>query len=298
MIARRELKDELLNLRASAAKGDDRPCTCHPDDNPPRPCPKKYALTDCRRAAKDAVGASDKQLDRLIAFCDPDQWSHSTCGEFAELVLLLYELGELRTAKYLRAAPGEAKCPGCGKRFPSECDWCSEQIPRPDCAPSPEPKCICGEGFGMNLSCPVHSRLLLESYEGFKRHMAQPPSPEQQGAEQRGTCCATDCNNAASEGWYCMAHAEARAAELMAKVTAEDEPDGCDCPHASAARSCGCGFCRALNCTAPAPALGLNKIERDALREVLDWTECACPHVKSAPCPRCIVRSMLERGGR
>jgi hypothetical protein len=28
-----------------------RPCTCHPDDNPPVPCPKKYALGECRKAA-------------------------------------------------------------------------------------------------------------------------------------------------------------------------------------------------------------------------------------------------------
>jgi len=27
-----------------------RPCTCHPDDNPPRPCPQKFALTECRKA--------------------------------------------------------------------------------------------------------------------------------------------------------------------------------------------------------------------------------------------------------
>ena len=30
----------------------ERPCTCHPDDNPPKPCPKRYALSDCRAAAK------------------------------------------------------------------------------------------------------------------------------------------------------------------------------------------------------------------------------------------------------
>ena len=29
----------------------DRPCTCHPDDNPPVPCPQKYALSECRAAA-------------------------------------------------------------------------------------------------------------------------------------------------------------------------------------------------------------------------------------------------------
>lgn len=28
-----------------------RPCTCHPDDNPPRPCPQRYALSECRAAA-------------------------------------------------------------------------------------------------------------------------------------------------------------------------------------------------------------------------------------------------------
>ena len=29
---------------------DERPCTCHPDDNPPVPCPQKYALSECRAA--------------------------------------------------------------------------------------------------------------------------------------------------------------------------------------------------------------------------------------------------------
>jgi hypothetical protein len=27
-----------------------RACTCHPDDHPPVPCARKYALQDCRRA--------------------------------------------------------------------------------------------------------------------------------------------------------------------------------------------------------------------------------------------------------
>ncbi len=31
-----------------------RPCTCHPDDNPPRPCPRKYALAQCRAAANES----------------------------------------------------------------------------------------------------------------------------------------------------------------------------------------------------------------------------------------------------
>ena len=31
-------------------KPDDRPCTCHPEDNPPQPCVKRYALADCKAA--------------------------------------------------------------------------------------------------------------------------------------------------------------------------------------------------------------------------------------------------------
>lgn len=33
------------------AKIDTRSCTCHPDDNPPVPCQRQFALTDCRQAA-------------------------------------------------------------------------------------------------------------------------------------------------------------------------------------------------------------------------------------------------------
>lgn len=29
-----------------------RPCTCHPDDNPPSPCAEMYALDECRKAAE------------------------------------------------------------------------------------------------------------------------------------------------------------------------------------------------------------------------------------------------------
>ena len=36
----------------------DRPCTCHPDDSPPVPCPQKYALAECR-AATDQTPETD-----------------------------------------------------------------------------------------------------------------------------------------------------------------------------------------------------------------------------------------------
>jgi hypothetical protein len=36
----------------AAIPGIERPCTCHPDDNPPVPCAQKYALSECRAASE------------------------------------------------------------------------------------------------------------------------------------------------------------------------------------------------------------------------------------------------------
>lgn len=40
-------------LQAHAAEaGQPRSCTCHPDDNPPVPCPQKFAYSECVKAAQ------------------------------------------------------------------------------------------------------------------------------------------------------------------------------------------------------------------------------------------------------
>lgn len=55
----REAMERVLKLAIKAEETTRseiaRPCTCHPDDNPPVPCPKKYALTECREAALSAT---------------------------------------------------------------------------------------------------------------------------------------------------------------------------------------------------------------------------------------------------
>ena len=38
---------------------DTRTCTCHPDDNPPRPCPRKFSYSECVAAAGERVDAPD-----------------------------------------------------------------------------------------------------------------------------------------------------------------------------------------------------------------------------------------------
>jgi hypothetical protein len=264
MIARRVLKDELLNLRASAAKAGEG---WQPIETAPKgrkllvgyfnELGKWRTVTGCYYI-EDSLEQDDPDSDDEYA---PAGWyeESDSLEQIARTSCLPTHWQPLPAPP--SAAPGEAKCDTCkGFRVVNIDDW--RQQPCPDCA----------------------------------------PSPEQQGAEQRGTCCATDCNNAASEGWYCMAHAEARAAELMAKVTAEDEPDGCDCPHASAARSCGCGFCRALNCTAPASALGLTQDERAAALDFAERIEGLNGFNKGRAERELLLkvaaflRSMLERG--
>lgn len=63
-ILRSDIFDAIIKAlkrgRASPSPGTVRPCTCHPDDNPPVPCPRMYALHDCRRAAaKSGVSHGD-----------------------------------------------------------------------------------------------------------------------------------------------------------------------------------------------------------------------------------------------
>lgn len=45
--------DAILALPVLSREGW-RSCTCHPDDNPPSPCPQKYALSECQAAALSA----------------------------------------------------------------------------------------------------------------------------------------------------------------------------------------------------------------------------------------------------
>lgn len=51
---------------------EQRPCTCHPDDNPPVPCAQKYALNECRAASEPTEAQieqhpDDAAVDRFAA---------------------------------------------------------------------------------------------------------------------------------------------------------------------------------------------------------------------------------------
>lgn len=49
---------QTYHLCEPAAILQPKPCTCHPDDNPPVPCAQKYALSECRKAASPAAPQS------------------------------------------------------------------------------------------------------------------------------------------------------------------------------------------------------------------------------------------------
>lgn len=95
----------------------DRPCTCHPDDNPPRPCPRKYALEECRAAT-----APDRR-------CPPHQWIDWQDGVDGPIETKCYVCGAVQ-----ETAP-DSLCPKCGGpayEDPEEGLVCENQCKQPD----------------------------------------------------------------------------------------------------------------------------------------------------------------------
>lgn len=44
---------------------DGRQCTCHPGDNPPRPCPRRFALSECREHSKQPTAEDIDRCEEL-----------------------------------------------------------------------------------------------------------------------------------------------------------------------------------------------------------------------------------------
>lgn len=68
-----------------AAKSE-RACTCHPDDNPPQPCQKKYALAECRGAS--AAEAAPSALSLIMNYPGIREYIGSQLAELADKELL------------------------------------------------------------------------------------------------------------------------------------------------------------------------------------------------------------------
>jgi hypothetical protein len=66
--------------KCGACMSEARQCTCHPDDNPPRPCPRKYALSECQAAAQPSE-AEEREYDRGWQDGRDDAWFAYTAGQ-------------------------------------------------------------------------------------------------------------------------------------------------------------------------------------------------------------------------
>ncbi len=52
MVAGFESDEHIADYMKAWKEADEaRACTCHPDDNPPQPCPQKFAYSECVAAA-------------------------------------------------------------------------------------------------------------------------------------------------------------------------------------------------------------------------------------------------------
>jgi hypothetical protein len=48
----------------------ERTCTCHSDDNPPTPCAKHYALTECKSADYDRLCAELEEMRNKLKWIE------------------------------------------------------------------------------------------------------------------------------------------------------------------------------------------------------------------------------------
>ena len=85
-----------------AKNTDTRTCTCHPSDSPPQPCPRKFALTECRIAALIAAALPFAAHDWMDAELEDDSCKltrHSgqiTVGDWRKLRAALEPLAAWR----------------------------------------------------------------------------------------------------------------------------------------------------------------------------------------------------------
>lgn len=87
-----------MNDVPQVTNNDPRTCTCHPSDHPPIPCPRKFALHDCRVSALLAAAAPFAEHDWMDADLEDDNCKltrHSgkiTVGDWRRLRIAINHL--------------------------------------------------------------------------------------------------------------------------------------------------------------------------------------------------------------
>lgn len=119
---------------ASPVDATVRPCTCHPDDEPPSPCARKYALSECKGETQTAWvdAAMVKAHDFAEAYCN-----HQCDGDndrlhemnTARRALREHMLEPLADVKALRGAIERMRCAGGSAEFQMAFDLAKDLLP-------------------------------------------------------------------------------------------------------------------------------------------------------------------------
>lgn len=83
---------------------DERPCTCHPDDNPPRPCPQRFAFSECLEAhrQREAVHYERQSIEARLR--EPDEAILGVVREWFLMTTYRAEGDDLRLCRVLANA--------------------------------------------------------------------------------------------------------------------------------------------------------------------------------------------------
>ncbi len=99
-----------------------RPCTCHPDDNPPRPCPQKFALSECRAAAM--ASAVSEPVAWRYRYSGLEDWKYvereDDCNPHKEYERQPLYAAPTSTPSAIEASDGLA----AHNRHAEHCDYC------------------------------------------------------------------------------------------------------------------------------------------------------------------------------
>lgn len=93
-----------INMAENKKPEPNRSCTCHPDDNPPEPCARKYALSECKKKPEPVYETAEECVEAIAR--EGGWWDVSTEHR---------ELHDCMLKHISRYRPCDRKpCPKCG----------------------------------------------------------------------------------------------------------------------------------------------------------------------------------------
>jgi hypothetical protein len=110
----REVLGTLNEMFAPPVEQAERPCTCPPDDDPPQPCAKQYALSECKAAAPPqaaqpapAVSLTSRELELIDGMIDVQLHHAEQCDRIPNRKMAIKQKGwDMERVELLRKLRG------------------------------------------------------------------------------------------------------------------------------------------------------------------------------------------------